>query len=88
LKSKPFFPALVEYMMSGPVVGMVFSGLEVVKGGRKVKKEKEKETSLHGVTKVANQWLVSWTSFRWSVKPTLSTLSLAPSVVTSVSACK
>jgi nucleoside-diphosphate kinase len=40
LKSKPFFPSLVEYMMSGPVVGMVFSGLEVVKGGRKVKRKK------------------------------------------------
>ncbi|CAO3643642.1 nucleoside diphosphate kinase [Cunninghamella echinulata] len=34
LKDKGFFPALVEYMLSGPVVGMVFAGLEAVKVGR------------------------------------------------------
>merc|ERR1712223_861418 len=34
LKKKPFFPGLVEYMASGPVVPMVWEGLGVVKTGR------------------------------------------------------
>ncbi|RKP23711.1 nucleoside diphosphate kinase [Syncephalis pseudoplumigaleata] len=34
LKSKPFFPSLMTYMTSGPVVGMVWGGKEVVKTGR------------------------------------------------------
>ncbi|KIY70329.1 nucleoside diphosphate kinase [Cylindrobasidium torrendii FP15055 ss-10] len=34
LKGKPFFPGLVKYMASGPVVGMVWQGLDAVKTGR------------------------------------------------------
>ncbi|CAB3360047.1 nucleoside diphosphate kinase-like [Cloeon dipterum] len=34
LSSKPFFPGLVSYMASGPVVPMVWEGLDVVKTGR------------------------------------------------------
>ncbi|CAI4226673.1 unnamed protein product [Auanema sp. JU1783] len=34
LKDKPFFPSLIEYMASGPVVAMVWQGLDVVKQGR------------------------------------------------------
>ncbi|MFH4976776.1 hypothetical protein AB6A40_003485 [Gnathostoma spinigerum] len=34
LKDKPFFPTLIEYMSSGPVVAMVWEGLDVVKQGR------------------------------------------------------
>ncbi|WVQ79284.1 nucleoside diphosphate kinase [Cryptococcus sp. DSM 104549] len=34
LSSKPFFPRLVEYMLSGPVVCMVWEGLDAVKTGR------------------------------------------------------
>ena len=34
LKDKPFFAGLVEYMASGPVVAMVWEGLDVVKQGR------------------------------------------------------
>ncbi|KAL0278577.1 UNVERIFIED_CONTAM: hypothetical protein PYX00_000360 [Menopon gallinae] len=34
LSSRPFFPGLVEYMSSGPVVPMVWEGLNVVKTGR------------------------------------------------------
>ncbi|KAL8437213.1 hypothetical protein Efla_006574 [Eimeria flavescens] len=34
LKSKPFFPDLVTYMASGPVVCMVWRGVDVVKQGR------------------------------------------------------
>ncbi|TPX35119.1 nucleoside-diphosphate kinase [Synchytrium microbalum] len=34
LATKPFFPRLVDYMMSGPVCGMVWQGKEVVKTGR------------------------------------------------------
>ncbi|KAL7425026.1 nucleoside diphosphate kinase Ndk1 [Cryptotrichosporon argae] len=34
LADKPFFPKLVKYMLSGPVVGMVWEGLDAVKTGR------------------------------------------------------
>ena len=34
LKGKPFFPGLIDYMASGPVVGMVWQGLDAVKTGR------------------------------------------------------
>merc|ERR1712129_566814 len=34
LAKKPFFPDLVSYMASGPVVPMVWEGLNVVKTGR------------------------------------------------------
>ena len=34
LKDKPFFPDLIQYMLSGPVVAMVWQGLDVVKQGR------------------------------------------------------
>ncbi|KAG8266331.1 hypothetical protein J6590_074895 [Homalodisca vitripennis] len=34
LSSKPFFPSLMKYMSSGPVVPMVWEGANVVKGGR------------------------------------------------------
>lgn len=33
LKSKPFFPALVEYILSGPVVCMVSTSLIVLNNG-------------------------------------------------------
>ena len=36
LSSKPFFGGLVSYMCSGPVVAMVWEGLDVVKTGRKI----------------------------------------------------
>ncbi|BCS27595.1 nucleoside-diphosphate kinase [Aspergillus puulaauensis] len=36
LKEKPFFPGLVTYMLSGPVVAMVWEGKEVVKTGRTI----------------------------------------------------
>jgi len=34
LKSKKFFPSLIEYMLSGPVICMVWEGAGVVKTGR------------------------------------------------------
>ncbi|WVO13845.1 nucleoside diphosphate kinase [Cryptococcus depauperatus] len=34
LSSKPFFPRLIDYMMSGPVVCMVWEGLDAVRTGR------------------------------------------------------
>ncbi|XP_061079836.1 nucleoside diphosphate kinase B [Conger conger] len=34
LKALPFYPGLVKYMNSGPVVAMVWEGLNVVKTGR------------------------------------------------------
>merc|ERR1712093_758054 len=34
LSSKPFFAGLVKYMASGPVVAMVWEGLDAVKQGR------------------------------------------------------
>jgi len=36
LKDKKFFPGLIEYMTSGPVVAMVWEGVNVVKEGRKM----------------------------------------------------
>jgi len=34
LKGKSFFPGLIKYMASGPVIGMVWQGLDAVKTGR------------------------------------------------------
>lgn len=34
LSARPFFPALIQYMLSGPVVGMVWEGAGVVATGR------------------------------------------------------
>ncbi len=48
LKAKPFFPKLVNYMLSGPVVGMVWQGKEVVKTGRKMLGETNPLNSLPG----------------------------------------
>lgn len=36
LKSKPFYPGLVEYIISAPVVAMVWEGKNVVLTGRKI----------------------------------------------------
>ncbi|RWW36968.1 hypothetical protein BHE74_00057968 [Ensete ventricosum] len=36
LSAKPFFPGLVEYVISGPVVAMVWEGKNVVVTGRKI----------------------------------------------------
>merc|ERR1712205_77716 len=36
LKTKKFFPSLVEYMVSGPVVCMVWEGMDAVLTGRKM----------------------------------------------------
>eukprot|EP00061_Rhincodon_typus_P008762 g31656.t1 len=34
LSDKPFYPKLIKYMSSGPVVAMVWEGLNMVKTGR------------------------------------------------------
>lgn len=36
LKEKKFFPSLIEYMLMGPVVAMVWQGMSVVSTGRKI----------------------------------------------------
>jgi nucleoside-diphosphate kinase len=36
LKSKKFFPSLIEYMISGPVVAMVWEGKNATSEGRKM----------------------------------------------------
>lgn len=36
LSARPFFPALVDYIVSGPVVAMVWEGKNVVLTGRKM----------------------------------------------------
>lgn len=36
LSSKPFFAGLIEYILSGPVVAMVWEGKDSVKQGRKM----------------------------------------------------
>jgi nucleoside-diphosphate kinase len=40
LSKKPFFPGLVSYMASGPVVAMVWEGLNAVKTGTVISKLK------------------------------------------------
>lgn len=36
LSAKPFFPDLISYILSGPVVGMVWEGQGVVAAARKI----------------------------------------------------
>ncbi|KEZ39889.1 Histidine kinase [Scedosporium apiospermum] len=36
LKEKPFFPGLVQYMLSGPICAMVWEGRDAVKTGRTI----------------------------------------------------
>lgn len=36
LKDKPFFPGLIGYVMSGPVIAMVWQGTNIVKTARKM----------------------------------------------------
>ncbi|XP_053194690.1 nucleoside diphosphate kinase 3 isoform X2 [Scomber japonicus] len=48
LRSKPFFGSLISYMSSGPVVAMVWQGLDVVKTARKMLGETNPADSLPG----------------------------------------
>ena len=48
LKKKPFFKDLVDYMISGPVVCMVWEGLGAVKCGRMMLGETNPQASLPG----------------------------------------
>ncbi|XP_076739186.1 nucleoside diphosphate kinase 3 isoform X1 [Maylandia zebra] len=48
LRSRPFFGGLVTYMSSGPVVAMVWQGLDVVKTARKMLGETNPADSLPG----------------------------------------
>jgi len=48
LKAKPFFPGLVKFFSSGPVVAMVWQGKGVIKTGRKMLGETKPEDSNPG----------------------------------------
>merc|ERR1712213_94332 len=48
LSKKPFFPDLVAYMASGPVVPMVWEGLDAVKTGRVMLGETKPQDSKPG----------------------------------------
>merc|ERR1711943_49893 len=48
LKSKGFFPGLIQYMMMGPVCAMVWQGQGVVKTGRKMLGETKPAESCPG----------------------------------------
>ncbi|KAJ7990060.1 hypothetical protein DPEC_G00310930 [Dallia pectoralis] len=48
LRDKPFFKGLVRYMSSGPIVAMVWQGLDVVKMSRRVLGETNPANSLPG----------------------------------------
>lgn len=48
LSTRPFFPGLVKYMSSGPVVPMVWEGLDVVKTGRVMLGETDPRNSKPG----------------------------------------
>lgn len=47
LKSKPFFPGLVKYFSSGPVVVMVWEGKDAITTGRKMVDEIRYSSSVH-----------------------------------------
>jgi len=48
LKDKPFYPGLVEFMSSGPVVPMVWEGKNAALAGRKMMGETDPQKSLPG----------------------------------------
>jgi len=48
LKGKPFYPGLVEFMSSGPVVPMVWEGKNAAVAGRKMMGETDPQKSLPG----------------------------------------
>ena len=48
LKDKPFFPKMISYMLSGPVVAMVWQGKNAVKMGRMMLGETNPAASLPG----------------------------------------
>ncbi|XP_015255478.1 nucleoside diphosphate kinase 3 isoform X2 [Cyprinodon tularosa] len=48
LRKKPFYSRLISYMSSGPVVAMVWQGLDVVKTARKMLGETNPAESLPG----------------------------------------
>uniref|UniRef100_A0A3Q2PXW8 Nucleoside diphosphate kinase n=1 Tax=Fundulus heteroclitus TaxID=8078 RepID=A0A3Q2PXW8_FUNHE len=48
LRNKPFYSTLISYMSSGPVVAMVWQGLDVVKTARKMLGETNPADSLPG----------------------------------------
>ena len=48
LSAKPFFPSLISYMSLGPVVAMVWQGLNAVKTGRVMLGETDPRNSLPG----------------------------------------
>uniref|UniRef100_A0A1A7Z6Z0 Nucleoside diphosphate kinase n=1 Tax=Iconisemion striatum TaxID=60296 RepID=A0A1A7Z6Z0_9TELE len=48
LRNKPFFSGLISYMSSGPVVAMVWQGLDVVRTARKMLGETNPADSLPG----------------------------------------
>ncbi|XP_017283619.1 nucleoside diphosphate kinase 3 [Kryptolebias marmoratus] len=48
LRNRPFFSSLIRYMSSGPVVAMVWQGLDVVKTARKMLGETDPSDSLPG----------------------------------------
>merc|ERR1711979_114659 len=48
LASRPFFAGLVDYMNSGPIVAMVWEGMNVVKMGRMMLGETNPQASLPG----------------------------------------
>ena len=48
LKAKKFFPDLIEYMLMGPVLAMVWEGLAATSTGRKMVGETNPQNSLPG----------------------------------------
>ncbi|XP_041943455.1 nucleoside diphosphate kinase 3 isoform X2 [Alosa sapidissima] len=48
LRNKPFYNSLVKYMSSGPIIAMVWQGLDVVKTARKMLGETNPADSMPG----------------------------------------
>lgn len=80
LKEKPFFPRLITYMASGPVVAMVWEGLDAVKTGRAMLGATNPLASAPGTSYITFSFLVLNVSLRHALKfkkvPFVATLRL------------
>lgn len=72
LKGKSFFPGLIKYMASGPVVGMVWQGLDAVKTGRVMLGTTNPLASAPGPLKIID--VFPWLTFIMQVRSVVTTV--------------
>ena len=85
LVTKPFFPSLLKYMTSGPVVPMVWEGNGVVAAGRTILGATKPAESAPGTVRGASPLAVTLSTLRltsgrshFQPPPATTTLSLLP----------